>query len=581
MPVINACPPRSCAERSGARSAARVAVALVALAASSLAASIASAGDICASADHDCFTQGGPGCTDLECCATVCAQDPFCCNESWDGICVEEAQTFCIGVSCPTSDHDCLTTGAPGCTDTVCCEAICLVDPFCCESAWDSVCVLEAAQTCGGTIACPESNHDCLTTGAPGCTDLACCDLVCALDPACCALEWDALCVTMAVQLCNTSGCNQTCPADLNEDGMVDGGDLGLLLSAWGQAGCADLSGNGTVDGGDLGLLLAEWGACPSTCPPSDHDCFTAGFPGCTDLLCCTIVCETSPFCCENFWDNACVEEAFQSCGGCGSAVHDCFSVGSPGCSDAACCASVCLVDTSCCAQSWDTGCVNVAIELCGYSGSTCCIPNGGLGCDDDACEGSVCTADAFCCEVAWDQQCASQAAVLCPLVCQGGGSVCLESDHDCFTTGGPGCSDLQCCEVVCAIDPACCSLAWDNLCVATAVPVCGYDGSDCCIATDALGCDDAACAAAVCELDPTCCSESWDSTCATLASVVCPGLCGSPIDSSCCEAGSTPGCNTPSCQNLVCSEDIFCCTVAWDEFCVIQAFKLCGGLCE
>jgi len=47
--------------------------------------------------------------------------------------------------------------------------------------------------------------------------------------------------------------------ADLNGDGIVDGADLGLLLSAWGESGFADLNGDGVVDGADLGLLLAAW----------------------------------------------------------------------------------------------------------------------------------------------------------------------------------------------------------------------------------------------------------------------------------------------------------------------------------
>lgn len=57
---------------------------------------------------------------------------------------------------------------------------------------------------------------------------------------------------------------------DLNQDGIVNGGDLGILLASWstapGAPGCdgalccpADLSGDGVVDGSDLGLLLAAW----------------------------------------------------------------------------------------------------------------------------------------------------------------------------------------------------------------------------------------------------------------------------------------------------------------------------------
>lgn len=59
------------------------------------------------------------------------------------------------------------------------------------------------------------------------------------------------------------------CPADLDGDCAVSGGDLGLLLAAWGScgkagAGCfGDINSDGTVNGGDLGLLLASWGVCP------------------------------------------------------------------------------------------------------------------------------------------------------------------------------------------------------------------------------------------------------------------------------------------------------------------------------
>jgi hypothetical protein len=52
------------------------------------------------------------------------------------------------------------------------------------------------------------------------------------------------------------------CPGDLNDDGTIDGADLGLLLGSWGGAGDADLNNDGTIDGADLGLLLGAWGTC-------------------------------------------------------------------------------------------------------------------------------------------------------------------------------------------------------------------------------------------------------------------------------------------------------------------------------
>ena len=52
------------------------------------------------------------------------------------------------------------------------------------------------------------------------------------------------------------------CEGDLNGDGMVDGGDLSMLLTAWGGPGPGDLDGNALVNGADLTRLLDRWGPC-------------------------------------------------------------------------------------------------------------------------------------------------------------------------------------------------------------------------------------------------------------------------------------------------------------------------------
>jgi hypothetical protein len=46
---------------------------------------------------------------------------------------------------------------------------------------------------------------------------------------------------------------------DINGDGVVNGFDLGLLLSGWGQPGPTDLNNDGTTNGFDLGVLLTNW----------------------------------------------------------------------------------------------------------------------------------------------------------------------------------------------------------------------------------------------------------------------------------------------------------------------------------
>jgi hypothetical protein len=50
--------------------------------------------------------------------------------------------------------------------------------------------------------------------------------------------------------------------ADINADGVVNGADLGVLLSTWGPAATGsptDLNGDGVVNGRDLGKLIEAW----------------------------------------------------------------------------------------------------------------------------------------------------------------------------------------------------------------------------------------------------------------------------------------------------------------------------------
>lgn len=59
-----------------------------------------------------------------------------------------------------------------------------------------------------------------------------------------------------------TEGGTPPIVGDLNDDGIVDGADLGALLGEWGQTDSpADLNDDGIVDGADLGILLGNWTA--------------------------------------------------------------------------------------------------------------------------------------------------------------------------------------------------------------------------------------------------------------------------------------------------------------------------------
>ncbi|MCH2161914.1 MAG: hypothetical protein MK085_08590 [Phycisphaerales bacterium] len=151
--------------------------------------------------------------------------------------------------------HGACETGAAGCTDPGIEACVCTADAYCCEVAWDQVCVLRAqllcGEDCGDVEACGQTGNCHQPHASPGCQDRACCELVCTVDPWCCLAGWDDACVAHA-EAC------QLIDGDLDGDGQVSGGDLGILLARWGTADPeADLNGDGVVDAADLGLLLS------------------------------------------------------------------------------------------------------------------------------------------------------------------------------------------------------------------------------------------------------------------------------------------------------------------------------------
>jgi hypothetical protein len=527
----------------------------------------------CEDADHDCCTVGGPGCTDLKCCEAVCAVDSFCCNTAWDALCVGQVFDIC-GIECPgnpacaAADHDCCTQGGPGCTDLACCEIVCAADSFCCTTAWDSLCVSGAINLCGIECAlCPASDHDCFTTGGPGCTDVECCELVCAADSFCCAVAWDGICVNGAFALCEPPTCEFSCPP--------------------GSVAEPELCGEDTDGGCNVPVI-------------GDSNCCTAwGGLGCDDPTCEATVCSFDSFCCATAWDGICAQEALDFC-------PDICQLGKPGFAPIACGQTVCgtaWADGSFRDTDWyeiefqqfpgteitfsiqttlpmvigivDTGGVpdcSLATTLnpfavagfCGSATFSACLAPGiyWFFAAPNAFNGFPCgTTNDYAITLECGASCDPPA--------------CGNSDHDCQTTGGPFCSDAACCELVCAADPFCCDVAWDGLCVNAANINCyGLcpDGGHDCFTTGAPGCSDPDCCAAVCAADSFCCAVAWDGLCVSGAFALCePPTCefsceGTPEGEPCGD-DTNGGCNSLGQDlfgSIACGETI--CGNAWAD---------------
>lgn len=77
------------------------------------------------------------------------------------------------------------------------------VDPYCCDTAWDSLCRGTAASLSNaddGAFRC----CNCKYVSSPGClADSDCQSFICSNDPYCCNTRWDLICVGSATDECS------------------------------------------------------------------------------------------------------------------------------------------------------------------------------------------------------------------------------------------------------------------------------------------------------------------------------------------------------------------------------------------
>ena len=186
--------------------------------------------------------------------------------------------------------------------------------------------------TCGAAGDCLAA-HD-----TAGCGDANCCEETCAIDPYCCDTEWDEVCAEQAQGLCtgNFAACQSGLPACTR----------GTVCSAGSNEGRPCAADNQCPGGGE--------GSCRSQ-------------PGCGDVDCCNNVCAEDPYCCLQEWDNVCAEREASRChSACGPDAGDPLTVhDTPGSNDEACCGEVCTRDPACCQEEWDQPCVDLAEEHC------------------------------------------------------------------------------------------------------------------------------------------------------------------------------------------------------------------------
>ncbi len=267
----------------------------------------------------------------------------------------------------------------------------------------------------GGQILCGDAPGACDEPHpTPGCEDLVCCQAVCAFDPGCCDVAWDAVCAASAIKICGIyqyscpdGGPPNNCPTNATP---INPGDVlpfdtttadpvapvsdcqfGLSLGkdVWFQY-CAEKDGAVSLIGCDQteydqmmrAYDIGDGTYDPDTLPEREIACGddTCGITGGPSKVTCAVV------------------------------AGNCYLFGVGGFGDASGSGTVTLE-------------FNPAVTCGDPAAGSCCIVNPeGLGyCSDGSCCDAVCSLDPTCCEAAWDLLCVNLAFANCPNVCDGG----------------------------------------------------------------------------------------------------------------------------------------------------------------
>jgi hypothetical protein len=395
--------------------------------------------------------------TNLTCEVSVCDDDPFCCETAWDGVCADTANEDPNCLTCLAFCNE--TYGNAGFAANTDCEtAVCAADGFCCATEWDGICADIAYSE-------PEC-ASCITPfcsesqGTPGFPLTPECEaVVCAADPFCCDTSWDGTCALGTLEQPACASCFTP----------------GIPFPPCGLEIPADAFAESEDCGEDTN------GGCNMDSPSFD-----------------------SIYCGQTFSGTAWADD--------GSRDTDWY-----------------LFTLATAGEVTISGSAEFPFLLGLISDFTSCDDFDGM--IDEAVFGEFCGSESI--TVTLDA--GTHILFFAPsefedYPCEGENInyfVSLESDHcpEIFCNQAqtfPGFpTNLDCQDEVCAIDPFCCSTAWDGICANTALDVSSC--ADCIVYCDQpTGTPgfpaDTGCEVAVCAEDPFCCDTAWDGVCADIA---------------------------------------------------------------
>ena len=282
----------------------------------------------------------------------------------------------------------------------------------------------------GGGIAgfpCPNPGAACCEgTATVGCEDAECCNLVCSIDPFCCDTLWDGICGSEAKQYCSYCGGTKPVPANDNcadaptwsEGGKIHFSTIGATTDGPPIDHCMFFFGDPQVKQ-DIWFRIVAWetGNLHISVCDSDFDTRLVVYSTCgcpVSAVNDEVVCSDDGPDCGNGLQSEVTFFATQG---------ECYTVRVGGFGTAQGTGTMLIEFVELCKVSCPVSAIpefepcgtesNSFCEpmpLCAGQSGDCCAAHASSGCDDPACESSICQADPFCCEIQWDSICAGEA---------------------------------------------------------------------------------------------------------------------------------------------------------------------------
>ncbi|MCB9787605.1 MAG: hypothetical protein H6744_13065 [Deltaproteobacteria bacterium] len=435
------------------------------------------------------------------------AQMSFPIHVSLDGDCQPAPEGDCCVDNGPDS---------PGCDDDGITECVCALDPFCCDVTWDAECAAQASGDCGAGcgigVVCGDGSCD--AAGGEDCE-------TCPDDCGACVTCGDGVCDAAGGEDCGN--CEADCGACVTcGDGVCDaagGEDCGNCEA---DCGACVTCGDGVCDaagGEDCGNCEADCGACASC-----GDGICGNTPG--------EACDTCPSDCGSCCgDGVCVSTIGEDCSTCEADCGPCATCGDGICGNTPgedC--DTCAADCGPCPTCGDGICGNTPGEACDTCAADC-----GACCGDGVCDAAVgedcasCAADCGACATCGDGICGNTP-----------GEDCVTCEGDCGSCCGDGVCDATIGEDCVTCEGDCGSCCGDGVCDAGVGEACDTCESDC---GACVTCGDGVCDAAGgeacgnCEADCGACATCGDGICGNTPGEACDtceadcGVCPSPFN--------------------------------------------------